>query len=199
MFNEDFYLPLYLPLWDQTQQNLPSHGNLSAGIFKQSRNLVGIGLSYRPARLHRLAESIPWNASMTSVTTKKMGMVELPSYPSKRADPWPPWLPWAGAVLKGTQEWEFFWLHCKKCRRTFFRIPSWCWKNTISLMKFFFCPPMCFFFYPANEQGHSLSLSKKFDSDKELLYPIFSLSKKFDSDGRTHWLNDLLLILKNCI
>jgi len=74
-------------------------------------------------------------------------------------------------------------LHCKKCRRTFFRIPSWCWKNTISLMKFFCCPPMCFFFYPANEQGHSLSLSKKFDSDKELLYPIFSLSKKFDSDN----------------
>ena len=50
-------------------------------------------------------------------------------------------------------------------------------------MKFFCCPPMCFFFYPANEQGHSLSLSKKFDSDKELLHPIFSLSKKFDSDN----------------
>ncbi len=34
------------------------------GIFKQSmgaRNRVGIGLSYRPARLHRLAEFIPWN------------------------------------------------------------------------------------------------------------------------------------------
>ena len=33
-----------------------------AGIFKQSmgpRHRVGIGLSYRPARLHRLAESIP--------------------------------------------------------------------------------------------------------------------------------------------
>jgi hypothetical protein len=49
-------------------------------------------------------------------------------------------------------------------------------------MKFFCCPPMCFFFYPANEQGHSLSLSKKFDSGKELLHPIFSLSKKFYSD-----------------
>ncbi len=36
----------------------------SAGIFKQSmraRNRLGIGLSYRPARLHRLAESIPSN------------------------------------------------------------------------------------------------------------------------------------------
>jgi hypothetical protein len=25
------------------------------------RNRVGIGLSYRPARLHRLADLIPWN------------------------------------------------------------------------------------------------------------------------------------------
>jgi hypothetical protein len=35
-----------------------------AGIFKQSmraRNQGEIGLSYRPARLHRLAEFIPWN------------------------------------------------------------------------------------------------------------------------------------------
>jgi hypothetical protein len=41
---------------------------------------------------------------------------------------------------------------------------------------------MFFFFDPANEQESSLSLSKQFDSDKELLHPIFSLSKKFDSD-----------------
>jgi hypothetical protein len=36
-------------------------GVISAGIFKQSmgaRNRVGIGLSYRPTRLHRLAELI---------------------------------------------------------------------------------------------------------------------------------------------
>ncbi len=35
-----------------------------AGIFKQymgAGNRVGIGLSYRPARPHRLAEFIPWN------------------------------------------------------------------------------------------------------------------------------------------
>ncbi len=35
-----------------------------AGILEQSmwaRNRVGIRLSYRPARLHRLGESIPWN------------------------------------------------------------------------------------------------------------------------------------------
>jgi hypothetical protein len=39
-----------------------------AGIFKQSigaRNRVGIGLSYRPARLHRLAELVPWNRFLT--------------------------------------------------------------------------------------------------------------------------------------
>jgi hypothetical protein len=37
---------------------------ICAGIFEQSmgaRNRVGIGLSNRPARQHRLAESIPWN------------------------------------------------------------------------------------------------------------------------------------------
>ncbi len=36
----------------------------SAGLFKQSigaKNRIGIELSYRPARLHRLAELIPWN------------------------------------------------------------------------------------------------------------------------------------------
>jgi hypothetical protein len=36
----------------------------SAGIFKQSmwaRNRAGLGLSYRLARLHRLAELLPWN------------------------------------------------------------------------------------------------------------------------------------------
>jgi hypothetical protein len=35
-----------------------------AGIFKESmgaRNRGRIGLSYRPARLHGLAEFIPWN------------------------------------------------------------------------------------------------------------------------------------------
>jgi hypothetical protein len=39
-----------------------------AGISKQSmgaRNRVGIGLSYWPARLHRLAELIPWNQFRT--------------------------------------------------------------------------------------------------------------------------------------
>jgi hypothetical protein len=41
-----------------------------AGIFKQSmgaRNLVGIGLSYQPARLNKLAEFIPWNRFLGSL------------------------------------------------------------------------------------------------------------------------------------
>jgi hypothetical protein len=47
-----------------------------AGIFKQSmgaRNRVGIVLSYRPARLHRLAELIPWNRFLGSLTVKNWG------------------------------------------------------------------------------------------------------------------------------
>ncbi len=41
-----------------------SSATTCAGILEQSigaRNRVGIMLSYRPARLHRLTESIPWN------------------------------------------------------------------------------------------------------------------------------------------
>jgi hypothetical protein len=44
----------------------------SAGIFKQSigvRNRVAIGLSYRPARLHSLAELVPWNRFLGSLKT----------------------------------------------------------------------------------------------------------------------------------
>jgi len=40
------------------------------GIFEQSmgtRNRVGIGLSYRPARLQRLAELIHWNRFLGSL------------------------------------------------------------------------------------------------------------------------------------
>jgi len=41
-----------------------------AGIFKESmgaRHRGGIGLSYRPARLRRLAEFIPWNRFLGSI------------------------------------------------------------------------------------------------------------------------------------
>ncbi len=43
---------------------VPGREECRAGIFKESmgaRNRGGRGLSYRPARLHRLAEFIPWN------------------------------------------------------------------------------------------------------------------------------------------
>ncbi len=52
--------PTYVYFWPATR----------AGIFKQSmgaRNRVGIGLSYRPAGLHRLAEFIPWNRLLGSI------------------------------------------------------------------------------------------------------------------------------------
>jgi hypothetical protein len=42
----------------------------SAGIFEQSmgaRDRIGIGLSYRLARLHSLAELLPWNRFMGSL------------------------------------------------------------------------------------------------------------------------------------
>jgi hypothetical protein len=41
-----------------------------AGIFKQSmgaRNRVGIGLSYRPTRLHSLVELVPWTRLLGSL------------------------------------------------------------------------------------------------------------------------------------
>jgi hypothetical protein len=45
-------------------------GNLSLEFLKKSmgaRHRVGIGLSYRPARLHRLAELMPWNRFLGSI------------------------------------------------------------------------------------------------------------------------------------
>jgi hypothetical protein len=50
-------------------QTKPNQNMFSAGIFEQSLgagNRVEIGLSYRPARIHRLAESIPWNPFLGS-------------------------------------------------------------------------------------------------------------------------------------
>jgi hypothetical protein len=51
-------------------------------IFKQcmeARNRVGIGLSYRPARLHSLAELVPWNRFLGSLKlkVKKFGLWPL--------------------------------------------------------------------------------------------------------------------------
>ncbi len=52
---------------DSTDQRIDKKN--SGGILEQSlgdRNQVGIGLLYRPARLHRLAESIPLNPFLGS-------------------------------------------------------------------------------------------------------------------------------------
>jgi hypothetical protein len=38
------------------------------------RNRVGIGLSYRPARLHSLSELVPWNRFLVSLKVKKFGL-----------------------------------------------------------------------------------------------------------------------------
>jgi hypothetical protein len=51
--------------------------SLRAGICKQSmgaRNRVGIGLSYRTARLHMLAELIPLNRLWGSLKIEKFGL-----------------------------------------------------------------------------------------------------------------------------
>jgi hypothetical protein len=43
------------------------------------RNRVGIGLSYRPARLHRLVELIPWNRFLSFLKIEKYRL-RLPCY-----------------------------------------------------------------------------------------------------------------------
>jgi hypothetical protein len=53
-----------------------AHMYSGAGILEQSigaRNLVGIVLSYRPARLHGLAELIPWNRFLGSFAAFTLG------------------------------------------------------------------------------------------------------------------------------
>jgi hypothetical protein len=56
-----------------------------AVIFNQSmgaRNREGIGLSYRAAKLHRLAELIPWNRFLGSLKIEKFRLsphIILPS------------------------------------------------------------------------------------------------------------------------
>ncbi len=54
-----------------------SNAQLCRYFSKQSmgaRNRVGIGLSYRPARLHRLAELIPWNRFFGFLKVFKFGL-----------------------------------------------------------------------------------------------------------------------------
>jgi hypothetical protein len=42
-----------------------------------ARHRIGIGLSYRPARLHRLAKFIPWNRFLGSINVLKYGLCIL--------------------------------------------------------------------------------------------------------------------------
>ncbi len=42
-----------------------------------ARNRVGTGISYRPARLHRMAKSIPWNRFLGSLKVLKYGPLFL--------------------------------------------------------------------------------------------------------------------------
>jgi hypothetical protein len=54
-----------------------------AGIFKKSmgaRHRVGIGLLYRPARLHRLAEFIPWNRFRGPIHVQKYQLSFNPTF-----------------------------------------------------------------------------------------------------------------------
>jgi hypothetical protein len=43
-----------------------------------ARNRVEIGLSYQPARLHRLAEFIPWNRFPGSINVSKYALWFFP-------------------------------------------------------------------------------------------------------------------------
>jgi hypothetical protein len=51
-----------------------------------ARNRVGIGFSYRPTRLHRLAELIPWNRFLGSFKVKKFGL-RVHGYIKKKVSP----------------------------------------------------------------------------------------------------------------
>jgi hypothetical protein len=77
IFNFDFFMNQFLAdatvITLSTQLEIPS-GVTSAGIFKQSmgaRNRVGIELSYGSARLHSLAELVPWNQFLGFLKVKK--------------------------------------------------------------------------------------------------------------------------------
>ncbi len=62
---------MYRHGYTTTQMYFPLKLRNSAGILEQSmkaRNRdIGIGLSYLPARLHSLAELVPWNRFLGSL------------------------------------------------------------------------------------------------------------------------------------
>jgi hypothetical protein len=49
-----------------------------------ARNRVGIGLSYRPARLNSLAELVPWYRFLGSLKVKKFGLGNILTAPQTR-------------------------------------------------------------------------------------------------------------------
>jgi hypothetical protein len=64
------FLKLSMSPGIDSKESVPPAFVASAGIFKQSRgarNQVGIGLSYRPVRLHSLAEFVYWNRFLSSL------------------------------------------------------------------------------------------------------------------------------------
>ncbi len=66
----DFAKGVYLSEAHTTPHYTLCISEYSARIFKQSigaRNYVKLGLSFWPARLHRLAELIPWNRFLGSL------------------------------------------------------------------------------------------------------------------------------------
>jgi hypothetical protein len=50
-----------------------------------ARNRVGIGLLYRPAKLHGLSEFIPWNLFLGSINVYKYGLWTVSGYALYRA------------------------------------------------------------------------------------------------------------------
>ncbi len=68
--NDDIRLPFYYLFVFRRNTN-------RAGFFLKSmgaRKRAGIGLSYRPTRLHRLAEFIPWSQFLGSINVYKYGL-----------------------------------------------------------------------------------------------------------------------------
>ncbi len=112
-----------MPIWKRSQAGV-CHIPLCvwvcrAGIFKQSmgaRNRVGIGLSYQPARLHRLAEFIPWNRSIPGLHKR----LKVRAQYSKRKA--------GGGGGSGRREGAPFWWHKQTDLRTLWLITCY-WKE----------------------------------------------------------------------
>ncbi len=90
-----FRVQCCLDPWKKAQYPVGYARKPRAGILKQSmgaRNRVGIGLSYRPAGLRRLAECIPWNRFLGSINVYKywsgqQGLSCKDDLPSRRLNP----------------------------------------------------------------------------------------------------------------